>query len=185
MTLYVFYVEGERIVETARRLSAVLFPTAPAEFMEHIGAAIRGVVFGLLGTALVQGILAGSAFALVGIPSPVALGAATAALALVPAGPSLLGLGAVVWLLAHDRLGAAIGIGLWMLLVVASVDNVLRPLLISGPARISFLLVFFGVLGGLAWLGLLGIFVGPVLLSVAFALLVEFSWRHSPQPRSP
>jgi predicted PurR-regulated permease PerM len=86
--------------------------------------------------------------------------------------------------LAHDRLGAAIGIGVWMLLVVASVDNVLRPLLISGPARIPFLLVFFGVLGGLGWLGLLGIFVGPVLLSVAFALLVEFSRRHSPQPPS-
>ena len=66
---------------------------------------------------------------------------------------------------------------LWGALLVSTVDNVLRPLLISGPTQIPFLLVLFGVLGGLSTLGLLGLFVGPVVLSVAFALLAEFGKR--------
>jgi predicted PurR-regulated permease PerM len=66
---------------------------------------------------------------------------------------------------------------IWGVLLVSTVDNVLRPLLISGPTQIPFLLVLFGVLGGLSTLGLLGLFVGPVVLSVAFALLSEFGKR--------
>ena len=66
---------------------------------------------------------------------------------------------------------------IWGALLVSTVDNVLRPLLISGPTQIPFLLVLFGVLGGLSTLGLLGLFVGPVVLSVAFALLAEFGKR--------
>lgn len=171
VTLFVFYLEGERVVVGARRLAFVLFPSAPSQFLEQIGASIRGVVFGLLGTAIVQGVLAGAAFTVAGVPSPVALGVMTAAFSLVPAGPTLLGLVVAAGLLLEGRIATGVGVGLWMLLVVASVDNVLRPLLISGPTRIPFLLVFLGVLGGLGWLGLLGIFVGPVLLSVAFTLL--------------
>lgn len=185
LCLYAFYLDGERIIATARRLIAALFPAAPAEIVDQIGAAVRGVVFGLLGTALAQGVLAGAAFAVAGVPAPVALGAATAVLAMVPAGPTLLGLATALWLLAMDHVGAAIGIGLWTVLVVASVDNVLRPLLISGPTRMPFLLVFLGVLGGLAWLGALGLFVGPVLLSVTFTLVTSFSHRHAPPEAAP
>lgn len=182
LCLYTFYLDGERIIASARRVIALLFPSAPAEIVDQIGASVRGVVFGLLGTAIVQGILAGAAFAVAGVPAPVALGATTAVLAMVPAGPTLVGLATALWLLAVDRLGAAIGIGLWTVLVVASVDNLLRPMLISGPTRMPFLLVFLGVLGGLAWLGALGLFLGPVLLSVTFMLVVTFSERHAPPP---
>jgi predicted PurR-regulated permease PerM len=68
---------------------------------------------------------------------------------------------------------------LWGALLVSSIDNFLRPILISGPTRIPFVLVFFGVLGGLASLGLLGMFVGPVLLAVAFGLAVDFPSRYA------
>ncbi len=175
VALYVLYLDGERVVDTGRRLAVALFPYAPARFVDRIGSTIRAVVFGLLGTGLAQGILAGTAFALAGVPSPVALGALTALLSLVPAGPTVVGIGAAAWLVLEQRIAAGVIVGAWVLLVVASMDNILRPLLISGPTRIPFVLVFFGVLGGLATFGVLGVFVGPVLLSVAFTLLVEFA----------
>ena len=178
VTLYVFYVDGERLAGHARSLSTIVFPHAPEGFLDQVGAVVRAVVFGLLGTALVQGLIAGIGFALFGVPSPAALGALTAAGSFVPMGPTLVWLGAAIWLFAAGHAAAAAGMGVYGLLLVSSIDNVLRPLLISGgPAPIPFLLVFFGVLGGLAAFGVLGLFLGPVLLSVTFALIAEFGRR--------
>src|SRR5690606_29729817 len=87
------------------------------------------------------------------------------------------------WLFANGQTGAAIGMAIYGALLVSSIDNVLRPLLISrSPQRIHFLVVLFGVLGGLAAFGPLGLFVGPVLLSVTLALVAEFSRRGAPGP---
>ncbi len=180
VVLYGFYVGGEEISSLGRRLAPLLFPAAPERFLESIGESVRAVVFGLLGTALVQGLLAGLGMAVAGIPSAVALGAATAVISFLPGGGGAISLGAAAWLLLQGHLGAAIGLGLWTVLVVSSVDNVLRPLIISGRAQIPFLMVFFGVIGGLATFGVLGLFLGPVLLSVAYALLQELS--RTPMP---
>lgn len=175
VTLYTFYVEGERLMAHVRRLAPIVFPSAPPRFLDHVGAVVRAVVFGLLGTALVQGALAAIGLAIFGVPAPVALGATTALLSFVPVGPPVVWGGAALWLFVAGHTGAAIGMAAWGLLLVSSVDNVLRPLLISsGETRIPFLLVFFGVIGGLAAFGVLGLFLGPVLLSVVFALLAEF-----------
>jgi predicted PurR-regulated permease PerM len=138
----------------------------------------------MLGTALAQGILAGIGFALFGVPSPVFFGFATALASLVPGGPALIWIGASIWLYVSGSTAAAIGLALWGTFLVSSIDNFLRPILISGPTRIPFVLVFFGVLGGLATFGLLGMFVGPVLLAVAFGLAVEFPARYG-QPSAP
>jgi len=138
---------------------------------------VRAVVFGLLGTAVAQGAIAAIGFAIFGVPSPVLLGILTALASFVPFGPTLVWVVAVIGLAIAGQTGAAVGMTVWGLLLVSTVDNVLRPLLISGPTEIPFLLVLFGVLGGLSTLGLLGIFVGPVVLSVAFALLSEFGKR--------
>ena len=182
VTLYVFYLDGERIAAQARRLSTIVFPQAPEGFLEHVGAVVRAVVFGLLGTAFAQGVLAGIGFAIFGVPSPVALGAATFASSFVPLGPTLVWGGAALWLVVNGHGYAAAGMGLYGLLLISSIDNVLRPLLIGGgPTRIPFLLVFFGVLGGLAAFGMLGLFLGPVLLSVTFALVAEFGKQAEPE----
>lgn len=175
VTLYAFYLNGERVAEVGNRLAPLLFPRAPERFLERVGESIQAVMFGLIGTALVQGLLAGAGMAVAGVPNAVALGGATVVLSFLPGGGSALTLGAAVWLGFQGHLVAAIGLGLWGLLVVASVDNVLRPLLIGGRGRIPFLLVFFGVLGGLASFGLLGLFLGPVLLSVTTTLVTEFA----------
>ena len=177
MALFVLYLDGERVLAQARRLAGIFFPAAPADFVDDIGAVVRAVVFGLLGTAVAQGAIAAIGFAIFDVPSPVLLGMVTALGSFVPFGPTLVWLAAVVGLVLAGETGAAIGMTLWGALLVSTVDNVLRPLLISGPTQIPFLLVLFGVLGGLSTLGLLGLFVGPVVLSVAFALLAEFGKR--------
>jgi predicted PurR-regulated permease PerM len=182
VTLYAFYIDGERLLTHARRLAPIVFPSAGAEFLDHVGGVVRAVVFGLLGTAMVQGTLAGIGFTLFGVPSPVALGVATFALSFVPVGPPLLWGGAAIWLFVQGLHANAIGMAIWGLVLVSSVDNVLRPLLISsGPTPIPFLLVFLGVLGGLSAFGMLGLFLGPVLLSITFALLAEFPTRRGGQ----
>jgi predicted PurR-regulated permease PerM len=98
--------------------------------------------------------------------------------ALLPGGPAIIWSATCVWLWAEGRVGATIALALYGALVVSTVDNFLRPILISGTTRIPFMLVFLGVLGGLASMGLLGMFVGPVLLAVGFGLLAEFPGRY-------
>jgi predicted PurR-regulated permease PerM len=179
VVLFAFYVDGERIAALVKRLALLLVPSNDPELVDKVGAMARAVVFGLLGTALAQGVLAGIGFAIFGVPSAVFLGFVTALLSLVPAGPALVWIGASLWLWSQGEVGHAIGMAIWGALLVSSIDNVLRPLLISGPTRVPFMLVFFGVIGGLASLGLLGMFVGPVLLAVCFGLLAEFPSRYS------
>jgi predicted PurR-regulated permease PerM len=183
--LYGFYVSGERIVELGRRLAPLLFPVAPERFVESIGESVRAVMFGLTGTAMMQGILAGIGMAVASVPSPVALGTATALTAILPFGGSAVTLFASAWLAANGRWGAAIALAAWGLLVVSSLDNVLRPLLISGRAPIPFVVVFLGILGGLSAFGVIGIFLGPVLLSVAFTLLQQFAEPGRPAAPTP
>jgi predicted PurR-regulated permease PerM len=175
MALFVFYLDGERLVGHGRRMAPVFLPYASEGFVERLGASIRAVVFGLLGTALVQGTLAGIGFAVAGTGVPVALGALTALASFLPVGTVLVWIPAAIWLaLSGERL-AAVGLALWGAVVVSTADNWLRPLFISGTTQIPFLLVFFGVLGGLSAFGVLGLFLGPVLLSVSFTLLEEFA----------
>jgi predicted PurR-regulated permease PerM len=178
VVLFALYLDGERIAGHARRLAVLLLPSEDPRLVDKVGAIVRAVVFGLLGTALAQGVLAGIGFAIFGVPSPVFFGFATALASLIPAGPALIWIGACIWLWSQGWVWAAVGLALWGALLVSSIDNVLRPLLISGPSRIPFMLVFFGVVGGLASLGLLGVFVGPVLLAVGFGLLAEFPARY-------
>ena len=181
--LFALYVDGEALTRHARRILAAFFPSTSPQFLEDVGGVVRAVVFGLIGTAIVQGLFAGIGLALFGVPFPVPLGALTAILSFVPAGPVLVWGGASLWLLMTGFTGAAAGMAIWGLVMVSSLDNVLRPLLISrsGTIRIPFLVVVFGVLGGLAAFGLLGLFLGPVVLSVAFALIAEFPGRALPE----
>jgi predicted PurR-regulated permease PerM len=182
VTLYVFYVSGERILATARSLAGTLLPGAPEGFLERIGDSVRAVVFGLIGTGLVQGALTAVGLAVAGVPSPIALGAMTVFVSLIPGGGGAVSVASALWLVLEGRWLAAALLAGWGVAVVSSVDNVVRPLLISAGGGIPFLLVFFGVLGGLAAFGLVGLFLGPVLLSVAFTLVVEFARTRGAAP---
>ncbi|WP_445500513.1 AI-2E family transporter [Microvirga sp. G4-2] len=138
------------------------------------GMTIVSVVNGVLGTALIQGILLGVSFWLAGVPGAIVLGAVGVVLALLPMGLLLLWLPAGLWLMSDDRTGWAIFLMIWNGLFVGSLDNVLRPYLISRGVRMPMILIFLGVLGGLVAFGIVGIFLGPVLLAVAHTLFQDW-----------
>lgn len=182
VTLYVLYVEGERVCEYAHRLFIYVFPNRASDLLEQIGGRVRAVVIGVVGTALIQGALAGVGYALFSVPYAVALGALTALTSFLPGGTLFVWGGATIYLFAIGEKGYALGMFVWGAVFVGSIDNFLRPILIrrSGSEHIPFLLVLFGVLGGLASFGLLGLLLGPVVLSVSYTLLLDLVRDDSP-----
>jgi predicted PurR-regulated permease PerM len=180
--LFFFLRDGREI---AGRLVGVMPVRADHKKLlaEHLASVTKAVVLGTLITAGIQGTLVGVGFAVVGFPSPAVFGAIAAALSLLPIGGTALvwGPGAIV-LAAQGRWGWAIAMALYGVLLVGTIDNVLKPLFISGKAEISTLPVFLGVLGGLAAFGPIGMFLGPVVMALALALLrfAEESRAESP-----
>jgi len=143
-------------------------------YLDAVGSMTTAVVWGLLLTALAQGLVAGIGYWWFGLDAPVLLGAVTAAIALIPFGTPFVWGTIGLWLVAHGDLFNGIGLLLYGTLIVSWVDNLVRPLVISNATRISFLLVMFGVLGGLAAFGLVGLFIGPVILAVLMAVWREW-----------
>ena len=143
-----------------------------------MGGTVQAVVHGVLVTAVVQGCLAGLAFWALGAGRAALLGSLTALLAPTPVGPPLVWVPVAIWLFATGPTWKAVALAVWSLVVFGTVDNVLRPYLIGGQAHIPFLFLLFGVIGGAAAFGLLGLFVGPVVLAVLVAV-----WREWATPR--
>ena len=139
------------------------------------GDTVRGVIYGILGTAIAQALVAGLGFWIAGVPGAVLLSVLTFFLAVVPFGPPLIWLPASLWLFAQNQPGYGVFMLLWGLLAISSVDNFLRPYLISQGNKMPFALIFCGVIGGALAFGLVGVFIGPTLLAVAFRLIEEWS----------
>jgi predicted PurR-regulated permease PerM len=133
-----------------------------------VGGTINGVMYGIVGTALAQGLAAVVGFLIAGVPAALMLGFITAVLSIVPAGPPLVWIGATAWLFFQDQPGWAVFMALWGFFVVSGIDNIVKPLLISRGSSLPFALVLLGVLGGVLAFGFVGIFLGPTLLAVAF-----------------
>jgi predicted PurR-regulated permease PerM len=146
--------------------------------LEVAGNTVRGVVYGILGTALVQGGMAAVGFLIAGVPGATVLGLLTFFLSVVPMGPPLVWVPAVIWLYQQDSTGSAIFMLIWGLLV-SSVDNLVKPWLISQGSNLPFILIFFGVIGGALAFGVIGVFLGPTLLAVAYRLIEEWSATRS------
>jgi predicted PurR-regulated permease PerM len=137
----------------------------------HLTDMTRAVFLGLGLTAVAQGMLLGVGFWIAGLPSPLVFGVLGIILALVPmVGPAVLWIPGAIWLATRGDTSYAIFLALWGSIVVGLVDNLLRPLLISGRAEVPTLAVFIGVIGGLAAFGFIGLFVGPIVLGLLIAL---------------
>jgi predicted PurR-regulated permease PerM len=134
------------------------------------GAAVRGVALGVIVTAIVQSILAGLGLWLSGVPRPGLLLALVFALCVAQLGPVLVLAPAVVWLYWSGSFGWATALLVWTVLVGA-LDNILRPILIRRGVDLPLLLIIAGVIGGLIGFGIIGLFVGPVILAVTYTLL--------------
>ncbi len=133
---------------------------------------IQAVILGLVLTALAQGFLAGLGLWVAGVPGPVLLAVLVALVSVVQVPTPIVWFPCVIWLISQGELLPAAGLMAWGTLVVGTIDNILKPIFISQGTGIPFLLVFFGVLGGLLAFGTLGIVLGPVVLSLLITL-----WR--------
>jgi predicted PurR-regulated permease PerM len=177
--LYVLYRHGD---EAAAALRKALRKAAGADgerLIRVAAAANRAVMLSLLLAAVLQGIVAWIGYWLVGIGAPLLLGFATAVASLLPMVGTFLVWGpASLVLLATGHPLAALSLLAWGTLLVHPLDNVLRPLFISSAVDLPFLLVFLGVVGGIAAFGLVGLVIGPVVLSVCWSMARE-AWPSS------
>ena len=168
---YFFYREGDRL---GRLMNEGMVRLAGREKgMELIGTtqdSVRGVIYGLIGTAFAQAVVALIGFWIAGVPGAFILAALTFVLSLVPMGPVLIWGGAAAWLYFHDKSGWALFMVIYGVAVISSVDNFVKPILMSRAGNLSMLVVVLGVFGGAIAFGFIGLFVGPALLAIAWDL---------------
>ena len=174
LTVLFIYRDGEILLDQVRRVLRHFLGKRVDGYIDAIGITTKAVLYGLVLTALAQGALAGVGYWAAGVRAPVLFGAFTALIALMPFGTPFVWGALGVWLLLAGKTLEGIGLLLWGTLVVSWVDNLIRPLVISSATHIPFLLVMFGVIGGLTAFGLIGMFVGPVIVAVLLALWREW-----------
>ncbi len=143
--------------------------------LQLAGGTVKGVVYGILGTALVQAILAGLGYWMAGVPGAAIWLLVTFFLSVIPMAPAIIWIPAAIWLYSQEAYGWAIFLVLWNALVVGSVDNVIKPLMISKGGGLPFIVVLLGVLGGAIAFGFLGVFIGPTLLAVGYSVLHDWT----------
>ncbi len=139
------------------------------------GDTMRGVVYGIMGTALAQAALATIGFYIAGVNAALFLGLVTFVMALIPFGTPFVWVPVGLWLLTQDHIWQGVFLLAWGTLLISWVDNILKPYFISREGRLPFVLVFLGVLGGVVTFGFIGVFLGPVLLAIGFSLAKEWS----------
>ena len=174
ITVFFLYRDGERLLKQVHQVLQRFLGARVDDYLAAVGSMTKAVVWGLVATALAQGFVAGLGYGWAGVSAPVLLGAVTALIAMIPFGTPVAWGSIGAWLLISGETAAGIGLLLWGVLVVSWVDNLVRPLVISNATRIPFVLVMFGVLGGLAAFGLVGLFLGPVVLAVLMAVWREW-----------
>jgi predicted PurR-regulated permease PerM len=175
--LYFFLRDGSGMVERLTRL----IPAEPAqrsELLRYLGEVTRAVVFGSVTTAVIAGAIVGIGYAIAGLPAPVVFGVLGLIAAFLPAGASIVLAPAVIYLAFAGRWGAAIFLACWIGVLLIT-ENLLRPVLTAHHAKVSTLALFIGAIGGTAAWGIIGLVIGPVLLSFVVAL-VRFAGESVP-----
>jgi predicted PurR-regulated permease PerM len=177
LLVFVFYRDGELGAERLRGVVTRLGGDQGVHLLNVAAETTRAVVYGVLGTALFQGVLAGIGFMIARVPGAALLGFITFIVAPLPGGPALVAAPAAFWLYRQGSSGMAIFILVWGV-IVGTMDNFVRPYLISrGGGTTPLILVIFGVIGGAMTFGLIGLFLGPTLLAVGYSLFDVWSSR--------
>jgi predicted PurR-regulated permease PerM len=185
LTLAIFigfflYRDGDALVAAIRAAATRLAGSLADGMLATINNTVVGVMYGIVGTALAQGVVAALGLWIAGVPSAPLLGAATFLLSPVPIGPPLVWGGAAIWLFSRNEFAWAVFMLAWGVLVISSIDNFVKPLLISRGAAMPFVLVLLGVFGGVLAFGFIGIFLGPTLLAVGYSLAVRWTGAAPP-----
>ncbi len=172
ITLFVLYRDGDRAAAQLDRVGEHILPDRWQRISRVVPRTISATVMGMTVIAVGEGIILGTAYWIAGAPSPVTLGIATGFLALIPGGAPLAMTLVSLYLVLSGSPIAGVGLFLWGALELFVVDKTIRPALVGGPVKLPFLPTFFGLVGGIKTMGIVGLFVGPVLM----ALLVGV-WR--------
>lgn len=173
MMFSVFYLlrDGHRVKRELLRLSPLSDVNDEVVFT-NVVKTIRAVVVGFMLIGFLKGILSGLGYWVVGVPAPLFWGSMTGLAFFIPVlGTSLVMVPMVVWLALQGSWSAAIGLGVFSVLIVGTIDNFLQPLLIGGQAKIHPLLILLALLGGLQTFGFAGLIIGPLILAVSLALI--------------
>ncbi|TCB75055.1 AI-2E family transporter [Acinetobacter sp. ANC 3781] len=176
LSLFFFYRDGQTILNQVSKALEMIIGPRVHHYLDTISETTRAVVYGVGLTAVAQAVLAGLSYFVAGVPNPMVLTIVTFILALIPFGTPIAYGSVALWLFSQGQTMEAIGVMVWGVCIVSTSDNVIRPLVISGATQIPFLLIMFGVLGGIASFGLVGLFIGPVILAVLLAIWRE--WLH-------
>jgi len=138
------------------------------------GSTMRGVVYGILGTALVQALMAGVGLVMAGVPGAALLSMLVFFLSVVPMGPPLIMFPAAFWLFHQGSTGWGVFMLIWGV-AVSTIDNFVKPWLISQGSDLPLILILFGVMGGAFAFGFIGVFIGPTLLAVGYRVIAEWA----------
>src|SRR5690606_37445539 len=166
LSMFFLLRDGPRVLREARAILEGILGPRVLDYLDAVGATTQAVVYALILGAIAQGAVAGVGYWIFGVDAPVMLGAVTVLIALIPFGAPVVWGSLSVWMIVTGDVWSGVGLLLWGLLLVSWMDNIVRPLVISSATRMPFLLVVFGVLGGVLAFGLVGLFIGPVLLAV-------------------
>jgi predicted PurR-regulated permease PerM len=174
LALFFLYRDGPSVLKEAQAISHRLLGPPGGYLGQHAVAAVRGTVNGLVLVGLGEGVLLGIAYGVLKIPHAAPLALATGVLATIPFGAPLVFVASALGLVAQAKMTAAIALLVFGVLVTFIADHLVRPILIGSSTRLPFLWVLLGIFGGLETFGLIGLFLGPAIMSV----LLEM-WREA------
>lgn len=184
LTLFFLFRDGPALAAQLLQLSHRVLGPSGERVARHMVAAVHGTVTGFVMVGLAEGVVIGFAYALAGLPHPVSFAAFTGILAVIPFGAPVVFWAAGLYLLVQGNTAGAAGVVGFGLLVVFVADHFVRPFLIGGAARLPFLWVLLGIIGGLETFGLLGLFLGPVVMAALISLWRDWTETATPDDLS-
>ncbi len=179
---FFFYRDGEESAKTLGNLMNKIAGERSGKLIQVAANTTKSVVYGIIGTAAVQGVLATVGFLVAGVPGALLLGFLTFFLAFIPMGPPFVWIPATVWLFYKDSVLWGILMAIWGIFVISGVDNIVKPYLISRGGTLPFILILLGVLGGVIAFGFIGVFLGPTLLALGYSVISEWTSKKEPAP---
>lgn len=184
LVLYFLFRNGDRLATYLHRAAQRMGGSLAQELIDTARGAVSGVMFGAIGAGLAQAMLATLGFWIAGLPNPFLLGALTFVLSIVPVGPPLIWGGAALWLLQQGETGWALFMLIYGVLGISTIDNVLKPMLISRASHLPFVIALIGVVGGVLSFGVVGVFLGPTLLALLIAIAAHWIGRERRRPQA-
>jgi len=174
ITLFFLYKDGDKLAVQLDTIGERILPERWQRFSRVVPATVSSTVLGMTVIAIAEGVVLGLAYWIAGVPSPVAFGVITGFMALIPGGAPLAFSLLSLYLVGTGDVTAGVGLFLWGSIELFIVDKTIRPTLVGGPIKLPFLPTFFGLIGGVKTMGLVGLFVGPVLMALLVAIWREW-----------